>query len=188
MIMRKLLPGMMDSGTEFFTDSNGEIKVITNGSVISFDNLTPYLYHKVNEVMLADKPALAILQKWYPNSDTEQLKKYVSCRFGGLDYSADFDNGLMQCGEYVDCPLRGSCEGEGIVCKQALYKDQELSLEEIQLLKFISTPYTNENISSILGIPLGSFHKIKKTLYKKLNIQTKQEANTIAIKLGIVSV
>lgn len=160
----QLLPGMTDSGTEFFTDQNGKIRAITNGQIINFENISPYLYRKVNEVMHADRQALQILKQWYPHSETEQLKKFVSCRFGGLDYCADFDkDNAPQCGEYVECHL-----------------------QEIQLLRLISTPKTNESISDMLGIPLGTFHKIKKNLYRKLAIQTKQEALSFAYRLGLL--
>lgn len=183
----QLLPGMTDTGTEFFTDQNGKIRAITNGQIINFENISPYLYRKVNEVMHADRQALQILKQWFPHSETEQLKKFVSCRFGGLDYRADFDkDNAPQCGEYVECHLRGNCIGEGIVCKSVQANGKELNLQEIQLLRLISTPKTNESISDMLGIPLGTFHKIKKNLYRKLAIQTKQEALSFAYRLGLL--
>lgn len=186
--MQKLHPGLLGSGTEFFTDENGEIKAFNDGRVISFENLPPYLYQKVHEIMIADIQAMEILFKWYPNSDTDRLKKYISCRFGGLDFSADLDSGVSQYGEHVDCPLRAVCPGNGLVCKAAHVNGKPLTDEEISLLKLLGTPKTNECISDILGLPLGTFHKIKKNLYSKLKIQTKQEALTIAYRLGIISV
>ena len=137
--------------------------------------------------MVHNKEAHAILKEWYPESELKQVEKFSECRFGGLDFTPDIIGNQLQEGEYHDCPFRGKCKGEGIVCKALKYKGNVLTVEDIELIRLLSTSDTNEVIAEKLNISLGQYHKIKKDLYARLgNIQTKQEATLIATELNLI--
>ena len=112
--------------------------------------------------------------------------QFASCRYGGLDFKADIVDYELQDGDYCECPNRGKCPAEGIICKPPKYKGVEISFFEIRILKHLVSTDTNENIASKLGLPQGSFNLAKTTLYKKLNIQTKQEAAMVAVELNLI--
>jgi len=182
----RLYPGMIDQGVEIFKTKEG-VKVISSGTIIAFQDIPMPIYQILKENMVSDVKAFPILKHWYPNSELQQLEKFASCRFGGLDHTPDISNNILQDGEYHDCPFRGKCKGEGLVCRAVKYNGNTLSNQEISLLKLLATNDTNELIAEKLKISYGQFHKIKKLLYAKLgNIQTKQEATIVAIELNLI--
>ena len=185
-VQNRIYPGLNCSSIEFFNNNN-ELKVFTKGKMVDFEDL-PYTHHVTLKDALNQIPeAKAILEEWHPDSEQQQLKKFASCRFGGLDFTPDIQDFNLQSGEYWDCPFRGSCKGEGIVCKNLTYQGNELTAADIKLLKLLGTNYTNEVLSEEMEMCQGTFNLFKKQLYAKLGgIQTKQEAVIIAVKLNLI--
>jgi len=183
--LTKIYPGMLDSDFEFFKADDG-VKIISSGTITAFNEISTCAYQLLKEKVSLDKPALKILNQWYPDSELQQLEKFTECRFGGLDFTPDISNNQLQDGEYWECPFRGQCIGEGKVCRSLKFKDQELNAQEIELMKLLSGTATNDVIADILEVSLGLFHKIKQKLYAKLHVQTKQEVALIAMSLNLV--
>lgn len=182
----KIYPGLNCSSVEFFNHDD-ELKAFANGKMVDYTDL-PYTHHVTIENELKKLPEVnKILQEWFPNSKLQQQKKFCSCRFGGLDFTPDIKNFELQAGEYWECPLRGNCKGEGIVCKNLTYNNHELSHKEIKTMKLLCTNYTNEAIYEALEMCKGTYNVFKKQLYKKLGgIQTKQEVAVIATRLNLI--
>lgn len=182
----KIIPGLLDNSIEFFNHS-GDLKYISNGIVKDFNEASISVIMILKEALSNSPEAKLILMEWYPDSEFNQLKKFASCRFGGVDYTPDLVENNLQDGEYWPCPLRGSCIGEGKVCKSPKYNGHELSKIDIELIKLTTTDSTNEVIAEKLGLPLGTFHKHKLNLYQKLgNLQTKQCVTKVAYHLNII--
>lgn len=181
----KYYPGMLDANIEIFKSPLG-LKVIHNSSIINFDQISMPLYQRFKDELQKSPEALEILMEWFPDSELKRLEKFAECRFGGLDHEPDITHQATQFGEYWDCPLRGSCKGEGKVCLPIKYNDELLNAVDIKILRLVATDLTNEVIADKLKLALGSLHKIKKELYQKLNILTKQEAALIAKQLNLI--
>lgn len=183
---KRVLPGMLCNSIEFFENDN-QLNVIMNGHVRKFNELPTPVYNLINEEMYRHPQAVAILEEWYPDSEMKQTETFARCRFGDLDPQADLLDGAFSKPEFWDCPYRGSCKGEGIICALPNYKGEVLSSDEVQLLTMLTTAMTNEAIASKLDIALGTFHQTKQKLYSKLGgIQTKQEATLRALELNII--
>lgn len=182
----RLYPGMINQDIEIFNTENG-LKIMSSGNVSCFKDIPALIFQRIKEEMIADASALEILEQWYPKSERLQIEKFSECRFGGLDYTPDITADTIQDGEYWDCPNRGNCIGEGKVCKAIKFQGSSLTNREIETLKLLATNYTNEVIAEMLEVSLGLYHKIKQTLYAKLNVQTKQEAVLIAVDLNIIN-
>lgn len=181
----KIYPGLDCSSIEFFNQDN-KIKAFTKGKMVDFEDL-PYTYHQILKDALVKEPeTLKFLKEWHPESEMKVIEQFVKCRFGGLDFVPDIKNLELQTGEYWECPLRGSCKGEGLVCRSLSYNNHVLSNKEIKLLKLLPTSLTNEALCDEMEMPMGSFNLFKKELYQKLNIQTKQEAVVIAVRLNLI--
>ena len=186
MTMHKIIPGLLDDTFEFF-NLEGELKFINNGNVKSFSDAPMSVIMMLREAIEKNQEAKAILMEWHPDSEYNQLKKYASCKFGGIDYCADIQDGKLQEGEYWECPMAGNCKGEGIICTSPIYNGHKLTKTEVQLIKLSTTEKTNEAIADELSLPMGTFHKYKHQLYEKLgSIQTKQCLTKIAINLNII--
>lgn len=181
----KLYPGMLDDSVEFF-NFNNQPKVITNGLVINFADAPARVHQLAKQVYDRHPEADEVLRNWFPTQPGKRLEAFVKCRFGGLDFTPDIQNGTIQDGEYWDCPMRGNCKGEGIVCKPISYNNQTLTSTEIKILRLLVTDKINTVISDDLNLPLGTFHKLKQILYQKLNIRTRPEATVVVMALNLL--
>ena len=180
-----IFPGMMDSATEFFI-SNDEVKIIQNSKVLPFCEISLATMQIIEEAINNDKAAKLELFDMHPNSKMKRIEQFAKCRFGGLDFQGDIKDGVLQDGEYWECPLHGQCKSEGILCKLPTFNGERLEKQEVKLLQLTATNMTNEVIAEELGMPLGTFHKLKKILYDKLGIQTKQEGARISFFLNLI--
>lgn len=186
MQITKIIPGLLNNSFEFF-NVNSEVKFVNNGTLKPFTDLPSSIHSLINQTIESNPEAKTILQEWHPNSEFHQLEKFISCRMGGLDFTPDITDGVLQEGEYWACPNIGNCKGQGILCKNPVYNGHELSSEEILLIQLSTTNKTNEAIADQLGKPLGTYHKMKKQIHEKLgNIQTKQCLTKIAYALNLI--
>ena len=181
----RLYPGLADSSIEFFVDGDNT-KVIQNSKVLSFDEVSFSVIQLLEEEIEKDPLAKIHLLDMHPTSKIQRTAQFAKCRFGGLDYHADIKDGKLQEGEYWECPKRGNCQSEGILCKLPSYNGKRLEPQEVKLLQLTATNKTNDVIAEELNLPLGSFHKAKKFLYVKLGIQTKQEGVMISFFLNLI--
>ena len=182
----KFYPGMLNTAVEFFKNAD-DLNFVTEGRVTSYNNAPFHIISIIQEAIDEIKGAKQILEEWHPNSPTKQNKQFAWCRFGGLDYSADIIDGELQDGEYHECPRRGNCPGEGLLCKLPIYNGNRLTVPMVKLMKLLCTTDTNTVIAEKMKLPDGSYHLLKKKLYAALGgVQTKQEVALIARHLNIV--
>jgi len=181
-----LYPGMISSGVEFFA-VEGERKFIANGKVECTTNLPAGIIQLAEEKIKKNPNVEKALLEWHPNSSFKRVDQFLHCRYGGLDFTADFEDNTFKEGDYFDCPKRANCKFNGILCHAPKYNGNSLTPLDIKLMKLLSTTLTNETIAEMLHLAYGSFHKFKQALYSKLgNIQTKQELALITKSLNII--
>ena len=178
-------PGLLCEGTEFFKDGQTD-RFFYNGSVRSFNELPSYYIELVREEIERRPDAKDELTRMHPNSEMKRVQQFIHCNFSGLDFTPDIKGGVLQQGEYWDCPLRGICPGEGKICKQLTYQEQIITAVEIKMIKLSVTDMTNEVIAESLRLPLETFNLIKKRLYKRLSINTQQDLRLIAVATNII--
>lgn len=183
----KVYPGMISQEIEMFVVEN-ELKVMQGGKVSTFAELPYATFQLLREAIEADDEALQHLHIMHPASEYRRIEQYAKCRFGGLDFQGDICNetGTVQDGEYWDCPLRGNCRSEGVLCKMPKVGNERLTAVEIKLIQLSTTDKTNEVIAEEMDLPLGTFHKNKKHIYEKLRISTKQCLTKFAMSMNLI--
>lgn len=178
-------PIMGIASTEFYV-SNDEVLIIKDQRILPFSELSETHKELLLNEIVSDSRVKNALFEMHPDSEYKRLEQFTKCRFGGLDYQADIKDNQLQDGEYWECPKRGSCKSEGILCKLPTYNGKRLEKEDIKLLQLTATNKKNEVIAEDLHLPLGSLHKFKKAVYQKLGIQTKQEGVVISFFLNLI--
>jgi hypothetical protein len=178
-------PGMDDSSIEIFI-SDKETKFIQHGKVLPFSEISFATIKILDEAIKADTDVYNELVDMHPVSNLKRIEQFARCRFGGLDFVGDIVDGKLQDGEFHECPKRGSCKSEGILCKPPSYNGEELTDQDVQFVQLLSTAKPNRVIADEMNLPMGSFHKKHKILYEKLKIQTKQEATRIGYLLNLI--
>ena len=61
----------------------------------------------------------------------------------------------------------------------------ELTQREYELIKYSATGYTYQQIASILSLTPKVLDHLRASLFKKLNIQSRQELASIAVRMGL---
>lgn len=180
------IPGLLDSNYEFLNIDN-QTMFIHNGQIKNFTEAPISVIIMLKEFIEKNPDVKKILNEWHPNSEFNQLQQFAKCRFGGLDVTPDIENGNFQDGEYWDCPNSGKCAAEGILCKLPTFNGNVLTKIEIQLIKLSTTDLTNDVIAEKLNLALGTYHKMKSILHKKLdNILTKQSLTKLAYQMNLI--
>lgn len=183
----RIYPGMISSEIEMFVVEN-ELKVIQGGKVSSFAELPYATFQILREAIEADEEVQTHLHIMHPSSEYRRIEQFAKCRFGGLDFKGDICNetGTMQDGEYWDCPLRGNCRSEGVLCKMPKVGTERLTTSEIRIIQLSTTDKTNEVIAEEMNLALGTFHKSKQNIYEKLQITTKQCLTKFAMSINLI--
>lgn len=184
-ISNRTFPGMGDTAVEFFV-SGKETKFIKEGKVLPFSQIPVSILKILQQAIQSDLPVHLELFGMHPKSNLKRIKQFARCRFGGLDFVGDIQDGKLQEGEFWACPLHGNCKSEGILCRLPSYNGQRLSSLDIKLMQLLSSSKTNEHIAFEMELPMGSFHKAHRLLYDKLGVQTKQEVTKIAYLLNLI--
>lgn len=170
--MTRIYPGMLDGSKEYF-NSGSQVMKIHNGTIRNFDDIEDH--PELAQIIATDEDLKKILQQWHGDDERLKQKTLARCRFGALNFFADFNDDEVT-SDYVYCSLRGSCAGENIICKPPVINGEEISTEELEILKEVSGDDTNASIAEKLGYPLGTFNVKKTNLYQKLGLMTKQHA------------
>lgn len=172
----RMYPGMLCAGKEYF-NNGAEVMVIHEGTVKNFHDLPEH--PELAGIISAERELNEILTKWYGTNELQKQKTLARCRFGALNFSADFYEGDVL-SDRCECPHRGNCSGENIICKPAKINGAEVTEEEIAILREVAGNDKNTTIADKLGYCLGTF-KVKLTgIYKKCGLVTKQQS-TLAL-------
>ena len=102
------------------------------------------------------------------------VRRFCKCNFGRLD-TAEFDckPSCSFCFEKVQCPLRGECKYEGIICLPRF--NTQLSKKELQVMKLIYEGSSNEQVAERLYLSPFTVKNHIKSVYAKLGIHEKSE-------------
>lgn len=102
------------------------------------------------------------------------VKRFCKCNFGKLDSTKpDVDTRGGFHFEKVECPLRGECKHEGIICSPKF--NSKLSEQELRVMKLIYNGASKEDVAEQLYISPYTVKNHIKSVYLKLGIHEKAE-------------
>jgi len=102
------------------------------------------------------------------------IRRFCKCNFGNLDTTAtDCNSSCRFCFEKVQCPLRGECHYEGVVCMPKF--NTSLSKKELEVMRLIYEGCTTEQVAERLYISPYTVKNHVKAVYGKLGIHEKSE-------------
>ena len=160
---------------EFFNKNDGDVMALEDDHaevLTQKSELTEEIYDKIVE----DYPAAAkALQQLYQKSERNLpyfkflvVRRFVKCNFGNYDiHTFDIDADGQWNFETVDCPCRGDCPLENIVCRPKL--DTGLSLRELQVVALCALGDKSSVIADKLSLSINTVNQHIKHILKKLN-------------------
>jgi DNA-binding CsgD family transcriptional regulator len=181
----KLIAGLIDQGVEFFVHAN-EVKCIHAGQVYSFEQFPEWIIKVIEEDMVKHPEALKALATWENLHQTEYVRQYIYCRFGGLDFDPDIDsNRKLSYAEYFDCGFRGVCKYEGKLCCTIKVSEGHLTKTEIEVLKRVAL--ADKSIADELCISTDTVNSHLQNIRRKTGYSNKVELAIFATKKGIIN-
>ena len=116
-------------------------------------------------------------QKSLPNTSYYQYliaRRFCKCNFGKLESTAyDIESSGKFNFEKVECPLRGECKYEGVICCPRF--NTKLSEAELRVMKLVYEGVSKDEISTRLFISQYTIKNHIKSVYLKLGIHDQIE-------------
>lgn len=184
----RLYPGMCDDSLEiFFHREEKKLKAIVNGSVKDFSEVSPEKKQFLNRIIENDAHLAEIMETMFPRDKASQIEKLAVCRFGGLNFQADYC-GTTQSHNHdiIDCDIRSTCPGSGIVCKNLKYQEEELTQTDVLAIQLMASDHKTELLAEELHMPLGSFHVYRTKFFNRLGVKSKPELARVGVELGLI--
>lgn len=119
--------------------------------------------------------------KW--NYDYRIVKRFIKCNFGRIDPVPDIDEVGEFHFEHVDCPLRGECKGEGVICHPEF--NCLLSAREKEVMKMWSAGKTALEIAQALFISPLTVKKHIANSYAKAKVNSVAAFGAWALRNGV---
>lgn len=170
---------MRIEGVEFYRYNSevwyrysGKHEMLTENSDEIIDYMMNFLVNRCTEAYNA-------LCKIYVKVENIRLKRFwivsrfVRCNFGIIDQKLDIDNDESVNFEFVQCPLRGECKYENVVCNPTF--NSKVSETEKQVLKLVFEGYSIDEISDRLCRSPYTIRNHISNSYVKLGVHSKAE-------------
>lgn len=102
------------------------------------------------------------------------VRRFCKCNFGRLDSTkADIEQSGKLNFEKVECPLRGECKFEGVICSPKF--NSKLSEAELRVMRLIYNGASKEEVAEQLYLSPNTIKNHIKSVYLKLGIHEKSE-------------
>ncbi len=103
--------------------------------------------------------------------DFLNVRRFCKCNFPKFDGILDIDAAGCMHFEFTDCPMRGECKYENLLCSPVF--SHTLTKSDVQLLKLIAAEQlTAEEIALQLGRSVSTINNRRKVLQKKTSCNT----------------
>lgn len=169
----------MITNIEFFVGKDGRDIVLQSpdGSFCVFSesniDLIQYLYERISDDYPEAFTSLKEIYKQSFNFKFLMVRRFIKCNFGILDEKCDlqFDGTFRM--EFVQCPLRGECRHELLICQPKF--NTTLSIRELEVVKLIAGSLSDGDIANRLFISEYTVANHRKNILRKLKLHSKSE-------------
>lgn len=178
--------GLTDASVEFFVFQNN-VHCLYQGKTYSYEEFPKVITDIIEADMLQNPKAMKALADWDITDQDQQIRQYISCRFGGFDETPDItvDQQTIHT-EYVNCGRRGQCKYEGQLCCNIMLKNGMLSSREMQVLRLIGMGALDKEIADHLSISEETLRNHKDSICQKAGISRKPALAVLAHQKNLI--
>jgi DNA-binding CsgD family transcriptional regulator len=167
--------GLEDQNIEIYLH-RGEIRAIYNGQVVAFNLLPQDFIDNLSSAMMSDAQAVkTLVSKMQITEPLAMLEQFVKCNFGNFDGEPDVTPDGMMIRECWDCGVRGTCPGEGKVCKRLQGKNGMLTAAETNIFFLVIEGMLDKEIASAIGCSVPTVETHLKHIREKLDVNNRIE-------------
>ena len=177
----------MISGIEFFTHHD-QLMVIYNGHTSTFENASIDVLDTLCRDLENRPEAEKALEEMNITNPIARLRKYAECRYGALDATPDFVNGIPQKNdEMIYCERRQQCPGNGKLCVNhyMLENEQRISIREMEVIKLLGDGLSTREAAQKLFVCEATVRMHVMHVKEKLNISTHAGLGAFSAKMGL---
>lgn len=98
------------------------------------------------------------------------VRRFIKCNWGEYDRTLDIDHLGRMNFEFVNCPLRGECKYDQVICCPKF--NTALSPREKQVMELVYDGLSDDQIASQLFISLNTVNNHRKNSFKKTEVHT----------------
>lgn len=161
---------------------NKELMAITEGRTYSWDCIPKRVEQALKMLLHSDPQALELLHDY---SDSERLRIYAYCRFGGFNATPDIDVCGTAASEYWDCGC-ANCPLQTLYRNGLKTKNGTLSQREIEIAKLIAKGYLGKEISNQLSISQSTINTHKRHIFDKVGVSSSVELANWAHQINLL--
>jgi DNA-binding CsgD family transcriptional regulator len=166
------------AGVEFYITPTGEIMIQEVGKSVRplcqndvfieglLESIQEF-YPKAFEALAENYKASSVNKPYYRFL---MVRRFIKCNFGGYDNVLDIDHLGRMNFEFVQCPLRGECKYDHIICSPKF--NTKLSDREMQVMRMLYDGQSDEEVSEKLFISLNTVNNHRKNSFKKIGIHS----------------
>lgn len=166
---------------EFFTheqevwlrEADGLMRVLRETDYAFVNKLTEYIstfYPKAYAALCSEYKGCAANLPYYR---FRIVVRFIRCNFPALDSIPDIDSALHCTFEHINCPLRGECRYDHVICRPEF--DHQLSPAEMRVMALVYDGLTEEEIGDRLRLSPLTIHTHVRNAYSRLGIHSKAE-------------
>ena len=172
---------LLNESIEILT-SNGKLMAITNGKTYQWEDIPARVRKSLEDLLHSDPQALELLHDY---SQSERLRIYAKCRFGGFNATPDIDVCGTANSEHWDCscddcPLRHHFRNTLAVANGIL------SSREIEVAKLIAQGYFGKEIAARLNICESTINTHKRHIFEKIDVASSVELTKWAYQINLI--
>lgn len=182
----KLPAGLTDKNVEIF-EFNGSAYALYDGAKMHFSELPTDIVTALRNDMLRNTDAMICLTKMGIRDTNEMLEKYLTCRYGALDSTADFNTSKENfTPEYHNYGMRQNCPYEFTLCDRVSIDGIMLTRKEVQIVHLIASGNTDIQTADIAKVAIDTLLTHKKHIYTKLGIHSQAQLTAIAFRNNLI--
>lgn len=161
---------------EFYLDPFGKVMIVDKDGVHSYEQedeaFTSLMFARIEEDYTEAYKALCELYKSsIPNIRYYRwlvVNRFIRCNLSVYDRKVDIDSRGAFKLEEVQCPLRGECKHDGVICN-ARFNDK-LTERQREVMRHYCEGLTYEEIAELLHISPETVKTIKRNAFRKAGV------------------
>lgn len=164
--------------TEFYTTPSGDVMIESEDGPAKLlkEDDDAFIHIMLDSIMNFYPCAYNALMACYKTVDDMKyrnflaVRRFIKCNFGVYDNRSDIDEHKNFNFEFVNCPLRGECKFDQIICSPVF--DTSLSNRELEVMKMLYDGMKDDEVSDKLFISLNTVNNHRKYSFKKLGVHS----------------
>lgn len=169
------------TGKEFYFNPKGEVMITDeNGTRQLMESDRAFISEMISRMGIFWPKALQEASKEYAQSrhnipffELLIVRRFLKCNFGQFDGQLDIDQMGNFHFEEVNCPLRGECKSEGIICKPKF--NSTLSEAELNVMRSFYEGIGETDIADKLCICVDTVRTHKRNAFRRIDVHSLPE-------------